>query len=86
MALGLIAAIFIGQGSSLGFLFLVIVLLGLVTLVIVLTTGVVLALRGLYRQPELRTQGNVAIAVAGLAVLALVLYLLVSTATEKGVL
>src|SRR2546422_9665287 len=65
VALGLIAVFARGQGLPLGSPFLVLVMLALGTLVVVLATGVVLAVRQFYRHPELRTRSNVAMAVWG---------------------
>src|SRR2546422_9819649 len=65
VALGLIAVFARGQGLPLGSPFLVLVMLALGTLVVVLATGVVLAVRQFYRHPELRTRSNVAMAVCG---------------------
>src|SRR2546427_13291656 len=65
VALGLIAVFARGQGLPLGSPFLVLVMLALGTLVVVLATGVVLAVRQFYRHPELRTRSNVAMAVLG---------------------
>jgi len=84
VALGLIAVFARGQGLPLGSPFLVLVMLALGTLVVVLATGVVLAVRQFYRHPELRTRSNVAMAVGGFMALALVLYVLISTITQKG--
>src|SRR2546428_13686741 len=68
VALGLIAVFARGQGLPLGSPFLVLVMLALGTLVVVLATGVVLAVRQFYRHPELRTRSNVAMAALGFTV------------------
>jgi len=52
--------------------------LGLVVVLIILAAGFVLAIRGLYRQAELRTWSNIAVAIAGLGGLALALVMLAS--------
>src|SRR2546427_10721433 len=70
VALGLIAVFARGQGLPLGSPFLVLVMLALGTLVVVLATGVVLAVRQFYRHPELRTRSNVAMAGCGVTGLA----------------
>jgi hypothetical protein len=86
VALGLIAVFARGQGLPLGSLFLVLAMLALGALVVVLASGVVLAVRGFYRHPEQRTRSNLIIAVAGLIAFALVLYLLMSTINQKAAL
>src|SRR2546426_7070845 len=84
VALGLIAVFARGQGLPLGSPFLVLVMLALGTLVVVLATGVVLAVRQFYRHPELRTRSNVAMAVWGVIAPSPLLFVLIFTITPKG--
>src|SRR2546427_5841367 len=86
VALGLIAVFARGQGLPLGSPFLVLVMLALGTLVVVLATGVVLAVRQFYRHPELRTRSNVAMAVGGFLGPAFGLSFVNLTITQKGAL
>ncbi len=72
-------------GGFLGVLaFFALVLIGAIAgkrgavVLIILAAGFVLAIRGLYRQAELRTWSNIAVAIAGLAGLALALVMLAS--------
>src|SRR2546428_11870955 len=84
VALGLIAVFARGQGLPLGSPFLVLVMLALGTLVVVLATGVVLAVRQFYRHPELRTRSNVAMAGWGVLGPAPRPFLLLFAITPKG--
>ena len=58
--------------------------LGLVVVLIILAAGFVLAIRGLYRQPDLRTWSNIAVAIGGLGGLALALAMLASALAARG--
>ena len=58
--------------------------LGLVVVLIVLTVGLILAIRGLYRWPALRTWSNIAVTIGGLGALVLALTMLVSVVTARG--
>src|SRR2546427_13026859 len=84
VALGLIAVFARGQGLPLGSPFLVLVMLALGTLVVVLATGVVLAVRQFYRHPELRTRSNVAMAAGGFLAPPPPLSLLILDDNQKG--
>src|SRR2546427_9633029 len=84
VALGLIAVFARGQGLPLGSPFLVLVMLALGTLVVVLATGVVLAVRQFYRHPELRTRSNVAMAGWGLSAPGPRPFLLIFNINPKG--
>ena len=86
MALVFFGAAVIAHDSSLGYVLLVAAFFGMAVMGAVLVVGVLLALRALYRQPELRSGGNLAIAAGGLVVLALVIYMLISTVAERGAL
>src|SRR2546428_2258406 len=71
-ALVLIGAIAGNRGAvSVTVTLLGIAALGLVVVLIVLAAGFVHAIRGLYRQPDLRTWSNIALAIGGLRCLAL---------------
>jgi hypothetical protein len=86
VALVFFGAALIAHDSSLGYVLLVAAFLGMAATAVALVVGVFLALRALYRQPELRSSGNFAIAAAGLMVLALAIYMLMSTVTQRGAL
>ena len=58
--------------------------LGLVVVLIILAAGFVLAIRGLYRQPDLRTWSNIAVAIGGLGGVALALAMLGSALAARG--
>ena len=90
-ALSCVALVFFGAAllahdSPLGFVLFGAAVLGMAAMAVVLVIGIILALRALYRQPELRSWGNLAITAVGLAGLAVVVYMLLSTATERGAL
>ena len=57
---------------------------GLVVVLIIFAVGFVLAVRGLYRQPDLRTWSNIAVTIGGLGGLALVLAMLASVLAARG--
>jgi len=85
LALVLIAAIAGNRGStSATVAILGIAALGLVIVLIVFSFGFVLAIRGLYRRLDLRTWGNIALAIGGLGGLALVLVMLASVLAARG--
>jgi hypothetical protein len=85
LALVLIGAIAGNRGAVSGTVtFLGIAALGLVIVLIVFAFGFVLAIRGLYRQPDLRTWSNIALAIGGLGGLALVLVMLASVLAARG--
>lgn len=86
VALVFFGAAFIAHDSSLGYVLVVAAFFGMAVMGVVLAVGVLLAVRALYRQPELRTRGNLAIAAGGLVVLGVVIYMLISTLTERGAL
>jgi len=85
LALVLIGAIAGNRGAVSGTVRLLgIAALGLVVVLIVFAFGFVLAIRGLYRQPDLRTWSNIAIAIAGLGGLVLALAMLASALAARG--
>ena len=85
LALVLIGAIAGNRGAVSGTVTLLgIAALGLVIVLIVLAFGFVLAIRGLYRRPDLRTWSNIALAIGGLGGLALVLVMLASVLAARG--
>jgi hypothetical protein len=84
-ALVLMGAIAGSRGAVSGAVTLLgIAALGLVVVLIILAVGFVLAIHGLYRRPDLRTWGNVALAIGGLGGLALVFVMLVSVLAARG--
>jgi len=84
-ALVLIGAIAGNRGAvSVTVTLLGIAALGLVVVLIILAAGFVLAMRGLYRQPDLRTWSNIALAIGGLGGLALALVMLASALAARG--
>ena len=84
-ALVLIGAIAGNRGAvSVTVALLGIAALGLVVVLILLAAGFVLAMRGLYRQPDLRTWSNIALAIGGLGGLALALAMLASALAARG--
>ena len=58
--------------------------LGLLVVLIILGAGFVLAIRGLYRQPDLRTWNNIALAIGGLGGLVFALAMLASALAARG--
>jgi hypothetical protein len=85
LALVLIGAIAGNRGAVSGTVTLLgIAALGLVVVLIILAVGFVLAIRGLYRRPDLRTWSNIAVTIGGLGGLALVLAMLVSVLAARG--
>jgi len=58
--------------------------LGLVVVLIILAAGFVLAIRGMYRQPDLRTWSNIALAIGGLGGLVFALAMLASALAARG--
>src|SRR5437879_4010094 len=84
-ALVLIGAIAGNRGAvSVTVTLLGIAALGLVVVLIVLAAGFVHAIRGLYRQPDLRTWSNIALAIGGLGGLALALAMLASALAARA--
>ena len=84
-ALVLIGAIAGNRGAVSGTVTLLgIAALGLVIVLIAFASGFVLAVRGLYQQPSLRTWSNIALAIGGLGGLALVLVMLASVLAARG--
>jgi hypothetical protein len=84
-ALVLIGAIAGNRGAvSVTVTLLGIAALGLVVVLIILAAGFVLAIRGLYRQPDLRTWSNIALAIGGLGGLAFALAMLASALAARG--
>jgi hypothetical protein len=85
LALVLIGAIAGNRGAVSGTVTLLgIAALGLVIVLIAFASGCVLAVRGLYQQPNLRTWSNIALAIGGLGGLALVLVMLASVLAARG--
>ena len=85
LALVLIAAITGNRGAvSVTVTLLGIAALELVIVLIAFASGFVLAVRGLYQQPNLRTWSNIALAIGGLGGLALVLVMLASVLAARG--
>ena len=84
-ALVLIGAIAGNRGAvSVTVTLLGIAALGLVVVLIILAAGFVHAIRGLYRQPDLRTWSNIALAIGGLGGLALALAMLASALAARA--
>ena len=84
-ALVLIGAIAGNRGSvSVTVTFLGVAAMALVIVLIAFASGFVLALRGLYRQPDLRTWSNIALAIGGLGGLAFALAMLASALAARG--
>jgi len=84
-ALVLIGAIEGNRGAVSGSVTLLgIAALGLLVVLIILAAGCVLAIRGLYRQPDLRTWSNIALTIGGLGGLALALAMLASALAARG--
>jgi len=85
LALVLIGAIAGNRGAVSGTVALLgIAALGLVVVLVTVAVGFVLAIRGLYRRPELRTWSNIVIAIAGLGGLVLALAMLASALAARG--
>lgn len=85
LALVLIGAIAGNRGSVAGTVTLLgMAALGLAVVLVILAVGLVLAVRGLYRRPDLRTWSNIAVTISGLGGLALVFAMLASVLVARG--
>jgi len=85
LALVLIGAIAGNRGAvSATVTLLGVAAIGLAIVLIAFASGFVLAIRGLYRQPDLRKWSNIALAVVGLGGLAFVLAMLASVLAARG--